>query len=465
MIKTNKLDSYFNLFDEYTELRIQENRSLYIAIVNGDIMSNSKSATSGSSARVHKDGFWGFSSNPEIDESNIKNIIKHATKNAVFLASKNVDMHDHAHQQGFPKTIHNSNNDFTTKKTKKTQEELIEFLKSIDEHIAKNYSDLASRAVILSTLDMEKSLITSDKSISYSMLPRSLVIVTMTLIKNNEPTELYSLYGGFGQFEDNFSDSSLLFSGIEKQYKNLVEKSEGIYAKAGIKDCILDADLAGILAHEAIGHTVEADLVLGGSVAANYMDKKVASELITLVDFANHYNNMIAPVPIFTDDEGTEAKDTVIIDKGILKSYMHNKESSVILNSKPTGNARAYQFSDEPLIRMRNTAILPGTSKLEDMIASIDDGYYLIKPSNGQADSTSEFMFGVTLGYEIKNGKLGRAIKDTTISGIAFDVLKSVTMVSDDMIWTNGGMCGKKQLITVGMGGPAIKCKVNIGGK
>ena len=99
------------------------------------------------------------------------------------------------------------------------------------------------------------------------------------------------------------------------------------------------------------------------------------------------------------------------------------------------------------------------------MIASVDDGYYLVRPSNGQADSTSEFMFGVTLGYEIKGGKLGRAIRDTTISGVAFDLLKSVTMVSDDMKWTCAGMCGKKQAIPVGMGGPALKCVVSIGGR
>ena len=132
---------------------------------------------------------------------------------------------------------------------------------------------------------------------------------------------------------------------------------------------------------------------------------------------------------------------------------------------KPTGNARAYGFYDEPLVRMRNTAILPGKSKIEDMIASIDDGYYLIKSSNGQADSTSEFMFGVTLGYEIKKGKLGKAILDTTISGVAFDMLNTVTMVSDEVSWSCAGMCGKKQSIPVGMGGPAVKCKVNIGGR
>ncbi len=129
-----------------------------------------------------------------------------------------------------------------------------------------------------------------------------------------------------------------------------------------------------------------------------------------------------------------------------------------------TGNARGHEYSDEPLIRMRNTLILPGQDKLADMISSIEDGYYLVESSNGQADATSEFMFGISLGYEIKNGKLGKAIKDTTMSGIAFDLLKTVSMVSDDMYWSASGMCGKKQSIQVGMGGPAIKCRVNLGG-
>ena len=200
-------------------------------------------------------------------------------------------------------------------------------------------------------------------------------------------------------------------------------------------------------------------------MAGGKIGREVAAPLITLVDFANSYEGETCPVPVFVDDEGTAAEDAVVIEKGVLKSYLHNKDSANHFNIAPTGNARAYQFSDEPLIRMRNTAILPGSSSLEEMIASVDDGYYLIRPSNGQADSTSEFMFGIVLGYEIKNGKLGRAIKDTTISGVAFDVLETVSMVSGEMSWMSGGMCGKKQLIPVGMGGPAIKCKVNLGGR
>ena len=202
-----------------------------------------------------------------------------------------------------------------------------------------------------------------------------------------------------------------------------------------------------------------------GSVAGDYLGQKVASELVTLVDFANTYEGETLPVPVYLDDEGVVSKDAVIIDKGVLKSFMHNKDSAAYFDMDLTGNARAFSYTDEPLVRMRNTAILPGKDKIEDMIASIDDGYLLMRWTNGQADSTSEFMFGVQMGYEIKDGKLGRAITDTTISGVAFDMLKEITMLSDEMTWNCAGMCGKKQPMPVGMGGPAIKTKMFVGGE
>lgn len=454
------LEKYKKYFTEYTELRVQENRNTRITLVKGDVMSNSRSSESGVSARVYKEGSWGFASDPVISDEVVQKVITTATQNAVFLNSKQQNKKGRLSTRKI-----NISQDFTTEKPKKSQKEMIDFLKQIDDHILEKYPDLASRAITLAALDMEKTLITSDGSYSYSMIPRCLVYVVLTLVEDNKPYDLFQSYGGFGQFEDNFDDPADLYDGIKKQYDHLVNKANGVYAKAGMHDVIMDAELAGILAHEAIGHTTESDIVKGGSVAANYMNKKVGSEIVNLVDFASEAFGEICPVPVFVDDEGTLAQDAFIIKDGILRSYMNDKDTALYFNHELTGNARAYRFNDEPLVRMRNTAILPGKSKLEDMIASIEDGYYLMKSSNGQADSTSEFMFGVPLGYEIKNGKLGKAIKDTTISGVAFDVLKSVTMISDDMNWDCSGMCGKKQPIPVGMGGPAIKCRVNIGGK
>jgi len=455
-----ELKKYAKWFTEYTELRVQENRNFRISLVNGDIMGNSKTAISGVSARVYKDGSWGFASNPSINDEEIQKVITAATENAKFLSTK-----ENLGKGQLPLRKTSSENDFKTKKPKLSQKQMIDFLKEIDDHIKEQYPDLSSRTVIYAGLDMEKALLTSDGSYSYSMIPRTFIYLILNVIKDGTPYEMFNSYGGFGEFEDNYQTPQQLFPELKKQYEQLMDKANGVYAEAGFHDVILDANLAGILAHEAIGHTTEADIVKGGSVAADYLDKKVASDLITLVDFANHALGEQCPVPVFVDDEGTLAEDTVIIEDGILKKYMNNKETALHFGHEVTGNARAYGFYDEPLVRMRNTAILPGKSDLQEMIQSIDNGYYLIKSSNGQADSTSEFMFGVTMGYEIKNGKLGKAIKDTTISGIAFDLLKTVSMVSNDMHWDSSGMCGKKQGIPVGMGGPAIKCRVNIGGK
>lgn len=455
------LNAYSSLLSGDTELRVQENRSLNITFMKGNLISNTINSTSGVSARVCKKGSWGFASIPDFSADNVSNIIKLATENAAFLEARENKNKGTFINSGFSHEV-----DFSTQKPRLTQKQLMEFVKDIDSYIQRKYPILTNRLVSLRFLDMEKTLLTSGGASLYSMLPRTSFVVKLTMENNSEPVDLYDIFGGLGQFEDKFSSPEELYEDIDRLYEHLRKKSEGVYASPGMKDVILDADLAGILAHEAIGHTTEADLVLGGSIAGEYLGKQVASPLVTLIDIANTYRGKICPVPIYIDDEGTKAEDAVIIQDGILKEFMHNKESAEHFNAVPKGNARAYEYFDEPLIRMRNTTIVPGESKLDDMISSIEDGYYLMEASNGQADLTSEFMFGVVQGYEIKNGKIGRGLKDTTISGIAFDVLNSVTMISDDMKWVGaGGMCGKKQMITVGMGGPAIKCKVNLGGR
>jgi TldD protein len=460
-IRETSLAVYGNRFDAYTELRLQRNSSTQIALLNGDVIANTKTSDGGVSARVFKDGVWGFASRPQVDNDAVIATIDEATRNAALLAR-----HAARGDVVLPRARTFNESDFTTRRPRLTQQQSIDFLRALDAHIAATYPDLKSRSVARLDLDMEKHLYTSDASEGYSNTTRSLLAVRLTTTNAaGQPVEYGKAFGGRGQFEDVFSEPAALFAEIAELHRHLMNKRTAVPPRAGVHDVVLDSDLAGILAHEAIGHTTEADGVLEGSVAGDYVGKLVASPLITMIDFAHTYRGETLPVPVYVDDEGVESRDTILIEQGILRNFMHNKESAVTFGVDPTGNARAYRFSDEPLIRMRNTAILPGTSKLDDMIASIDDGYYLLRPSNGQADSTSEFMFGVTLGYEIKSGRLGRAITDTTISGVAFDLLKTVTMVSDEMSWTCAGMCGKKTPIPVGMGGPSIKCRVQLGGE
>jgi len=448
-------------FNDYTELRAQVNTTRGVTLLAGNMAANSRNSTGGVSARVYRGGTYGFASAAEYTDESIKKVLAAAGGNAAF-------MQKHVNKGLGPLPAVAPGRVGLEKEYSADVEQsvLIEFAKALDALIVERYRNLSSRSVHVNCLDIEKLLAVSDGADSHFYQPRSFVYVQMSVETDDKiPVELFSPIGGLGRFSELFSDPALLTERLDRQYEQLMQKREGIYSSAGLRKCVLGPELAGMLAHEAIGHTVEADLVLGGSIAGNYMNKVIASELVSMVDFAHTAFGKPCPLPVYVDDEGTIAEDVTLIENGILKSYMHSKESARHFGAKPQGNARGFLFSDEPLIRMRNTAVLPGKSKLDDMIASVDDGYYLIKTGNGQADTTSEFMFSVDMGYEIKNGKIGKALRDTTISGVAFEMLKTVDMISDDMYWECAGFCGKKQPMTVGMGGPAIRCDLNIGGR
>ena len=455
------LTTHKSAFKDHTELRAQVNTTRRVALVSGNMTSNSQDSEGGVSARVYRGGTFGFASAAAYTHEGVKNVLSAATNNAVFM-----DNHVKKGKPPLPAAKAGSQGLVTAPGAHIPQSLLVDFAQAVDALVVEKYKNLTSRTVVANCLDIEKLLVVSDGMDSHFFQPRSMVYVFMTAeTSDGVPVELYRPLGGFGRFDELFTNPALLTHELDMLYESLMKKREGIYADAGIHKCILGPEMAGMLAHEAVGHTVEADIVLGGSVAANNLDKQVASEMVSMVDFAHTALGKPCPLPVYVDDEGVQAEDVVLIQDGILKSFMHSRDTARQFGVAPQGNARAFIYSDEPLIRMRNTAILPGKSKLEDMIASIDNGYYLVKTGNGQADTTGEFMFSVDEGYEIKNGKLGRAIKETTVSGMAFDMLKTVDMISDDMFWDAGGFCGKKQAMTTGMGGPALRCDINIGGK
>ena len=443
-----------------TELRSQRNLNRRVVIQGGRIVANTRQEQAGVNARVNRGGVYGFASAANLSKEGAQQVLKDAARNAEVLARHQLN------PKGAMPAIQQGLRPVDPDMVDLPQQYYIDYLKELDNYIAKKYPGLASRTVVSSYDSMEKLLVTSDGYSAHTIAPRGYVYVILTQnTKDGVPVDMFEAFGGRGTFDKNFIEPSTLHEKIDQVYENLMKKTEGVYAEAGVKTVILNGMMAGMLAHEAVGHTVEADLVLAGSVAGPMLGKQVASPLISLTDFAHTAFGQTAPLPVYVDDEGVKADDVVLIKDGILTGYMVNRELGEKFGMEPKGNARAWAFSDEPLIRMRNTVILPGKDKLEDMVASIDDGYYLIHSGNGQADATGEFMFGVTMGYEIKNGKLGKALLDTTVSGVAFDMLKSVSMVSDKMYWSSSGFCGKKQPMSVSMGGPDIKCQITIGGR
>ncbi len=443
-----------------TVLRGHENRNRRVVVLKGNVMQNSRSEAKGINARVNMNGTFGFASIAEYTPEAAEKVIRAATENATFLSKHS------GRNLPLPPSLGRGAIPLNREIVDTEQKILIEACQTVDRYVATQCPELTSRTVVYTEDSQDRIIYSSDAFSGHLTTPRCYIYVMMTAeTKDGVPVEMFKAFGGFGGFADHFSDLEKLYPEIDRLYQRVMDKREGVYAEAGYKTAVLGGMMGGMLAHEAVGHTVEADLVAGGSVAGPSLNKRVASELVTMVDFAHTYDGKPAPLPVFLDDEGIKAEDAELILNGILTGYMNDRESAERYGMVPKGNARGWTFSDEPIIRMRNTCILPGKNTVEELIASVDDGYYLIDSGNGQADLTGEFMFGVTCGYEIKNGKLGRALLDTTVSGVAFEMLKTVDMVSDQVEWSSSGFCGKKQPMAVGMGGPHMRCKIMIGGR
>lgn len=233
----------------------------------------------------------------------------------------------------------------------------------------------------------------------------------------------------------------------------------------GTYDVICSPSVAGLIAHEAFGHGVEMDMfVKERAKAVEYLNKPVASELVTMHDGAAGVREVSSYA---FDDEGTLATDTVIIDKGILKTGISDLISASILGTQPTGNGKRESFERKTYSRMTNTYFSPGKDKLDDMIASIDYGFLLEDYYSGMEDPKNwGIQCLIAYGKEIKDGKFtGKVVSPVMMTGYVPTLLKSISMVSGDFELSGTGACGKghKEFVKVSAGGPYIKAKARLG--
>ena len=448
------------LIGDQSELRAQENTNCYVIVENGHLIKNSNISRSGVFARVFKGGLFGAASSAIYNQSSAKDVLQRAQRLA-----KDADLRCHIGEDPIP-TVACGSLELDLNLRAFDQSAHIDLAFQLDSYISKKYPKLISHYVGVRSRCTEKRLVVTNGWDAHTAIISAYVDIELTAEgRDGVPVSLGNYFGDSCYLDDAFTNIQWLYDCIDKLYLQVMDYAEGVYPEAGYHDIVLSPDLSGMLAHEAIGHTVEADGVLGGSISGLYLNRPVASEIVTLIDYANKVPGGDAPCRMLVDDEGTLCKDVTIIKNGILNSYMHSRQTARNMNGEACGNVRASQYYDEPMVRMRNTAIAPGKDKLEDMIASIDKGYYLVGNENGSGSLNGEYIIVSSLGYEIKNGKIIRPIRGTTISGQAFEMLKTVSMIGDKQEWRNGGLCGKKQKIDNATGGPAIKCKANMAGK
>ena len=233
----------------------------------------------------------------------------------------------------------------------------------------------------------------------------------------------------------------------------------------GEYDCICAPDVTGMIVHEAFGHGVEMDMfVKKRALAEKYVGGYVASELVTMHDGASAASQTAT---YFFDDEGTMAHDTIVIEKGILKQGISDLQSAIVLGTVPTGNGRRQGYDRKAYTRMTNTYFEGGTHTKEEMIASVSYGFLLENASSGMEDPKNwGIQCMVNIAREIRDGKLtGKIFSPIVLTGYVPDLLKSISMMSEEVILGGGGFCGKgyKEWVKVSDGGPYIKAKIRLG--
>jgi len=241
---------------------------------------------------------------------------------------------------------------------------------------------------------------------------------------------------------------------------------KAVKPKAGEMEVVMGAGRSGILLHEAMGHSFEADFNRKNtSVFCDKMGKKIAEDFVTIVDDGTLPNNRGS---LNVDDEGVKTEKTVLVRNGILTSYIHDRISAKYYNVKPTGNGRRQDFRNVPIPRMRSTYMENGPHERDEIIASVRNGIYVDNFSNGQVNiGQGDFTFFVKFGYIIENGKFTSPVKDINIIGNGPQALSDIKMVANDLKMSDStSVCGKDgQGVPVTMGLPTVKIKkLTVGG-
>jgi len=448
----------------WIELRYQARTARRIVARNGTLEESSSHRSLGVGVRAWEDGVFGFASTTDLTEAGIRKAVLAARDAAKTSAqAKKVRVHTLAPARMAKGTFPVETDDPLDNHS--LEEKLCLVLKQ-DGFIRSAHPSIISSSVSYSEVQDERVVVTSDGASVHLFDAKPDIRFLAVAHRDDDQTMGLESSAVAGGWSDLFAERSAEEM-AERAVRLAVDQLDAPYASGGSAQVVLNPELVGVLSHEAIGHTVEADFVLGGAITSEKMDVRVASDLVTLCDsgaspYAPH---AVGTLPV--DDEGVVCQRVVIIDQGVLRAYLHNRETAGVFDAVPAGNARAYTHQDFPIIRMRNTYIEPGETPAEDVFAGIQQGYYLCGLGmSGQADANAEFMFGVREARRITDGRVGGIVRGVTISGNAFDVLQSVDAVGNDFAWDNvAGYCGKGQPAKVAAGGPHLRCRLTLGGR
>ncbi len=462
------IDKYFDLFwtnpelinrifsetirtrDLYCDLFYQSAKSQTIILEDNNVSRASSSFDSGVGIRVVEDDRTGYSFTENLDEK----LISGAAKSAAAIAKSSKKKKPLSVKYG-----HTAKNDFYP--SSKLWEDVslvdqIKFIRDINDTVFKKDRRVIKVQISLSYESSCILFAASDGTIAWDFQPLFSLRISCTAEYNSKrETNSYSISGRYGGEHLFKMDTDSIASEIVRRTVLLFDS---VRPEPGEQEVVLAAGSSGILLHESIGHGLEADFNRKGiSIFSDRINKKIAEPFVTIIDDATIPHSRGS---VNVDDEGITGQKTILVEKGILKGFMHDRISAKHFKTEPTGNGRRESFRYPPLPRMRTTYMLPGPHTKDEIIKSIKKGILAESFTNGQVMiGAGDFTFYVKSGYLIENGRLTRPVKDINLIGNGPDVLSKITMVGDDLeidnsTWT----CGKDgQDVPVSLGHPTIK--------
>lgn len=329
---------------------------------------------------------------------------------------------------------------------------------------AKNYDSVISQ-VSINYLDEEQNILiaNTDGLLAEDKRVRTRFSVASVASKNGEMQQ--GFYGPGASMGFEFFDR-INVDEVAKEASRIAKTMvEAEYCPSGVMPVIMDNEFGGVLFHEACGHALEAAFVSKGtSVFGDKIDQLVASPLLTAIDDGTIKNEWGSTN---IDDEGTPTQRNILIENGILKSYLIDKLNGRRMGVDSTGSGRRQSYKFAPTSRMNNTFIANGESNLEDIIANTENGLYAKKLGGGSVNpATGDFNFAVMEGYLIQNGKILKPVRGATLIGSGIKVLEKIDMIGNNLS-LGQGMCGADSgLIPAGVGQPPLRIKsLTVGGR
>lgn len=428
---------------EFYDIREIENVFLTLTLEDGRVERPRIHIDRSKAFRVLKNGFWGYFSGNVSDSEGLRL----AAENCVFegdavVYSENADKARYIFKEKIK--LHDIH-----------IEEKVELLREIEREMRAEFV-VNSRVAYVEMIRRFRYR-NSNGAEMYCEVPRSGIVAQA--VGKGKSLQFYSRRhmraGGFEVAREAVEDVQI-GSHILEVLKELINAPS---PPSGKMNVLMDPSLGGVFIHEAFGHAVEADHILqGASIVAGRIGQKVGADGVNVYD-----DPAIEEFGFFPfDDEGIKANRKAIIEDGVLKSYLHSRETAAKLNGQP-GNARA-QGVDVPIVRMSNTFIDEGELSFEELLEEMKEGVYLVGSRGGETNpATGYFHFNAQYGFMVRRGEIQEMVRDVSISGNTLEILHSMKVGKG--LEFNPGFCGKAgQLVPVSDGAPPTLVRALVGG-